>query len=294
MYDISVILGSKNRKNLLKQTINSIRNNGFSGKMEIIVIDGGSTDGTCNWLSKQRDILTIIQPNFKITDNEGISVLNHSWGAFMNIAFKYSSADWIVMLSDDLLLEKGCLELGYNELTKRTNEGEKIGGGAFYFREYPRFNYYRVIVLPSKFVNINHGFYNRQAIKEINYFDEETFNFYCADGDLAMRLNNSNWKTVDLLNCFSNHLVHKPVFKKNKYSLSTLRDISRFHLLYGDNYHIHELVINKYTNLSDVLPFWKYGFSNCLYGCFSKIYDNNFKQIILKKLKYYIKIYFLN
>jgi len=277
MSDISVIIGSKNRKNLLKQTINSIRNNGFSGKMEIIVIDGGSTDGTCSWLSKQRDILTIIQPNFKIIDNDGISVLNHSWGAFMNIAFKYSSADWIVMISDDLLLEKGCLELGFKELVKRTNEGEKIGGAAFYFREYPRFNYYRVSILPSGYININHGFYNKKALIEINYFDEKTFNFYCADGDLVMRLNNSNWKTVDLLNSFANHLVHKPVFKKNKFSLSTLRDISRFHLLYGDNYHICEMVLTKNTNFSDIFPFWKYGFVNCLFGCFLKIYDNNCK-----------------
>ena len=52
-YDISVVLGSKNRKNLLKATINSIRKNGFHGNLEIIVIDGGSTDGTCSWLAKQ-------------------------------------------------------------------------------------------------------------------------------------------------------------------------------------------------------------------------------------------------
>lgn len=39
-YDISVVLGSKNRKNLLKATINSIRKNGFHGNLEIIVIDG--------------------------------------------------------------------------------------------------------------------------------------------------------------------------------------------------------------------------------------------------------------
>ena len=82
-YDISVVLGSKNRKNLLKATIDSIRENGFDGKMEIIVVDGGSTDGTCDWLAGQRDILTIVQPNYSIRDEEGISVLRHSWGEFM-------------------------------------------------------------------------------------------------------------------------------------------------------------------------------------------------------------------
>ena len=32
-------MGSKNRKNLLKATINSIRTNGFNGNIEIIVVD---------------------------------------------------------------------------------------------------------------------------------------------------------------------------------------------------------------------------------------------------------------
>ena len=37
-YDISVVLGSKNRKGLIKATIESIRNNGFNGAIEIIVV----------------------------------------------------------------------------------------------------------------------------------------------------------------------------------------------------------------------------------------------------------------
>ena len=39
--DISVVLGSKNRKKLIRATIESIRRNNFNGSMEIIVIDGG-------------------------------------------------------------------------------------------------------------------------------------------------------------------------------------------------------------------------------------------------------------
>ena len=60
MYDLSVVMGSKNRKNLLKATINSIRTNGFNGNIEIIVVDGGSNDGTCDWLAKQTDVFTIV------------------------------------------------------------------------------------------------------------------------------------------------------------------------------------------------------------------------------------------
>lgn len=271
-YDISVVLGSKNRKNLLKATINSIRNNGFRGKMEIIVIDGGSNDGSCDWLAKQKDILTIIQPNYKIIDQEGVSVLAHSWGKFMNIGFKYASTPWIVMVSDDLILAKGTLQKGFDELILRTKNGEKIGGGAFYFREYPRHDNYRVGILPRNIITINHGFYNRKALESVNYFEETEYNFYCADGDLIMRMNEIGWKTIDLESCYADHLVHLPKFGKKKISPSIKRDIKTFDLKYP--YSQKDFKKTKFFNsTNNTMVFWKAAFLNCLFGFLLNIYD---------------------
>ena len=100
--------------------------------MEIIVVDGGSNDGTCDWLAKQKDIFTIIQPNFRIIDQQGISILSHSWGEFINIGFKYSSSPWVVMVSDDLILTEGALQKGYYLLNERVKSGEKIGGRSIF------------------------------------------------------------------------------------------------------------------------------------------------------------------
>lgn len=127
MYDLSVVMGSKNRKNLLKATINSIRTNGFNGNIEIIVVDGGSNDGTCDWLAKQTDVFTIVQPNYTTINDKGIKCKAHSWGEFMNIGFKYSHSDYIVMVSDDLILAPNCLQKGYDEIKRRIESGEKIG-----------------------------------------------------------------------------------------------------------------------------------------------------------------------
>ena len=275
--DISIVLGSKNRKNLLKATIESIRGNGFIGKMEIIVVDGGSTDGTCDWLAKQKDIFTIIQPNYKIIDKEGVSILAHSWGEFMNIGFRYASAPWIVMVSDDLILAEGALQKGYDELECRVKNREKIGGGAFYFREYPRNEYYRIGISPKDYITINHGFYYKEALTAINYIDEVNYNFYFADNDLVMRLNDNGWKTISLEECHANHLVHKPNFGKSKYSLSTQRDIATFNRVYPFPKN-KEIMIKYFKNSNNLGSFWKAAFINCMMGVFLKFYDKYYKH----------------
>ena len=58
------------------------------------------------------------------------------------------------MVSDDLILHEGCLQNGYDELERRRINGEKIGAGAFYFREFPRHDFYRVGVLRIQISNI--------------------------------------------------------------------------------------------------------------------------------------------
>lgn len=281
--DVSIVLGSKNRKNLIKATIDSIRNNGFKGNLEIIVIDGGSNDGTCNWLAQQKDIFTFVQPNYKIIDTDGTSMLAYSWGEFMNIAFKHARGKWIVMVSDDLLLEKNCLQKGYDFLTNQEREGIKVGGGAFFFREYPRNDYFRVINLPGNVVNINHGFYSKKALEDINYLDEKTYNFYCADGDVSLRLEDNGWKIFPLQDCFAEHLVHLPKFnRKNIVSKITQRDLNRFNEKYSSKTpvtkHFHIGGKPKYN--INVTVFWRAAFFNCFFGYLLRFYDTKISKEI--------------
>ena len=85
---VSVVIGTYNRKNSLKKTIETLRDELDSApfKSEIIIVDGGSTDGTLNWLKKQKDAITIIQHNRGKW--RGIQIERRSWGYFMNLGFK--------------------------------------------------------------------------------------------------------------------------------------------------------------------------------------------------------------
>lgn len=274
-FDISVVLGSKNRKNLIKSTINSIRNNGFNGKIEIIVVDGGSSDGTCNWLGKQKDVFTIIQPNYSIIDNDGVKCRKHTWGEFMNIGFKYAHSDYIVMVSDDLILAQGCLQKAYDELKNRIDAGEKVGGGAFFFREYPRHDYFRVIKIPKGYININHGIYYRPAMVDVGWLDEVSYNFYCGDGDFTMRLNETGWKTIPLYDCFALHLVHLPK-NKNKIPEWYYRDKNAFKIKYPFKRY-GDMIINDEKPKIKASAFWKYALKNVLIGYLLRFRDKRHK-----------------
>lgn len=57
---ISIVSGTFNRLHLLQTMISSVRSQMYSGmKYEIILVDGGSTDGTLEWIRQQPDIQLI-------------------------------------------------------------------------------------------------------------------------------------------------------------------------------------------------------------------------------------------
>lgn len=274
--DISVVLGSKNRKKLIRATIESIRRNNFNGSMEIIVIDGGSTDGTCDWLAKQRDVFTIIQPNYNIVDLDGIQKRKHSWGEFMNIGFRYAHGKYIVMVSDDLILADDCLQNGYDAMEDFSKSGLKVGAGAFYFREYPRHNYYRVGTLGS-YIALNHGYYLKAALEEIDYIDEKSYNFYCGDGDLIMRLNNAGWKTVDLPKCFALHLNHK-ISRHKSLPKWRIQDENTFCDKYPGLVHIPSPRKELKEKKINPFPFIKYASSFVFQGYIMRFLDKYLRE----------------
>jgi GT2 family glycosyltransferase len=134
---------------------------------------------------KQKDVLTILQHNRGTW--KGKPVERMSWGYFMNLGFKCAKGKYILMLSDDCLIHPEAMARGVAFFENRLAEGSKLGAVPFYWRNWPDNKRYFVIAI-KKQVYLNHGMYLNDALRAVNYINEDDYSFYCADMDLSLRL----------------------------------------------------------------------------------------------------------
>lgn len=225
---VSIVLGTFNRLHFLKLTVNSIRRElelcGYDA--EIIVIEGGSTDGTLNWLTKQKDIISIIQHNRG--EWQGRQIERRSWGYFMNLGFKCAQGKYVCMLSDDCLVVPGSIKNGVELFEKKLAAGEKIGAVAFYWRNWPEEQNYRVGLTFGGKMFVNHGLYLREALKEVGYVDANTYSFYHADGDLCLRMAQCGYYCIDSMDSFIEHHSHANISVRSENLLLQQQDWQRY------------------------------------------------------------------
>jgi glycosyltransferase involved in cell wall biosynthesis len=203
---VSVVLGSYNRHAFLKATLESVRADGQDIPYEIIVVDGGSTDGSFQYLAKQKDVITIIQHNGGKL--HGKNKERRSWGYFMNLGFKAAQGKYILMISDDCLLIPGALRNGVEQFEKMLAEGKKLGAIAYYWRNWPeQEKYWAGLTFGNRYF-VNHGLYLRTALLEINFIDEQNYRFYYADSDLALRLAQAGYICADASRSYVEHYSH--------------------------------------------------------------------------------------
>lgn len=202
---VSIILGSLNRKPFLKLAIKSIRNEVAGLDHEIIVIDGGSTDGSLKWLSRQKDIITIIQHNRG--NWMGQPVKKRSWGYFINLGFKCAQGKYVCMVSDDCIIIPGAIRNGIDHFDTQLHAGQKLGGLAFWWRNWPNQTAYSVQIHYGQ-LNINHGIFLREALKEVDYADEANFQFYSGDVDLSLKLEQAGYRIQTAPNSYIEHYWH--------------------------------------------------------------------------------------
>ena len=228
---ISIVLGSYNRQPFLRRTLESVRQELVDFAHEIIVIDGGSDDGSLRWLSAQKDVVTIIQHNRG--DWRGKPLERRSWGYFMNLGFKCAQGKYICMLSDDCLVIPGAIRHGYAEFEQLLTEGKNIGALAFYWRNWPEYARYFVMRAGAQ-IFVNHGIYLKAALEAVNYLDETHYLFYCADADLCFRLARAGYLTVATDRSLIEHYSHANMPSRKSNKPVGERDFAQFKARWGE------------------------------------------------------------
>lgn len=191
--DLSVVIGSYNRLPMLQLCIGNVRSELKNVAHELIVVDGGSSDGALEWLCAQKDVITILQHN-RGTWN-GREIQRRSWGYFMNLGFKCAQGKWICMLSDDSLIVPGAIRNGMEVARDAERDGRNVGGVAFYFRDYPIRKKYAVAINVGN-LYVNHGLYLNSAVCDVGYVSEDEYHFYFADTDLSLKLKNKGYEII--------------------------------------------------------------------------------------------------
>lgn len=244
---ISIVLGSYNRLPFLKLTIKTVRAELLDFDYEIIVVDGGSTDGTPEWLVNQKDIITIIQHNRGVFNGKPIK--RRSWGYFMNLGFKTAQGKYICMISDDCLVIPGAIKNGYGLFEERLAQGEKVGAMAFYYRNWPDEILYKVQYSLEGNMYLNHGLYLRSALEEVGYIEEDLLNFFYADCDLCLKLLEKGYKCIDSPNSYIEHYKHaSPVIRKSNIDASRQdldNYLNKWSAIYGRKVVVDDTVLEK-------------------------------------------------
>jgi len=219
---VSAVLGTYNRLPFLKLAIASVRVQMEGLHSEIVVVDGGSTDGTISWLSSQPDIITIVQHNRSRAG--GSARPRESWGYFMNLGFKCARGEYILMISDDCLVVPGSVHAAFDLFEAPKNQSKPVGGVAFYWRNWPEDLKYKVGLTLGRKMFVNHGMFLRRAIEHVGYIDEKTYRFYHADGDLSLKLWSSGYEIVDSPRSHVEHYSHANRKVRRANEMSQARD----------------------------------------------------------------------
>jgi hypothetical protein len=106
----------------------------------------------------------------------------------MNLGLKCAEGRYICLISDDSVVHPDTIGNGVRRFDRERATGRKLGGLAFYWRSWPEESSYRVCFTFSDRLMVNHGLFLAEAVREVGWIDEERYDFYCADGDLSLRL----------------------------------------------------------------------------------------------------------
>lgn len=199
---VSIVVPTFNRYDRLRRCIDKIRRN-VSRPVEVIVVDGGSTDGTREWLADQADLLVILEPR-----REGAV-------AAFNKGFRAAKGFYVMWLNDDAFPLPGAVEAAIAML-ERPDLAE-VGMVAFYHNWHSERNVLDRVLHNGESYELCHvrgypyanfGLLRRTLLERVGFADDR-FYFFGFDPDLSLKIQiNEGLKVVGCRAALIHHDEH--------------------------------------------------------------------------------------
>ena len=189
--DLSIVLGTHNRLELLKKVVNSASRSANGCNYEIIINDASSTDGTVAWLK-----------NVSAKNKRIVSIFGEKKGITKayNECFEKARGKFLIWLSDDTIAVGKALFNMFN-LMKNTKENMM---GAFETRNFQNVQFQIPTVGPLLMPIV--GCVHKSYIKKLGYWNMD-YPYYGQDSEWNARIYRSGGsimrtsEKVDHLNC---------------------------------------------------------------------------------------------
>lgn len=274
---ISIITVNLNGKDYLGTCLDSIKNLNYpKDRLEVIVVDNGSTDGSVQFLAgsypESKVIKNDFNKGFAVANNQGAAAANGEYVAFLNNDTKVD-ANWLIELAKPVYKDKETVCAGSKVLSMDGKTIDFVGGmvnfeGKGFQIDYgldrQKDIYDENQYLP--FVNGGAMLVNRHVFLDAGGFDEDFFAYY-EDVDFGWRLWVLGYRVVFAPKSIVYHVHHgtSKIFSEDK-----LRFLKERNALYS--------VFKNYDdeNLAKVFS-----------GTLASIYNRIFVDVKFDYKKYY-------
>ncbi|MEK7224617.1 MAG: hypothetical protein AAB221_02925, partial [Bacteroidota bacterium] len=138
----------------------------------------------------------------------------HSWPQLYNFGFSRAHGKWAMYASDDITFNDGYLLKAVEFLNEQNTE---IVGGVFFYKNViaePGWDIFGIDYTYGQKLLMNYGLLRLEDFRDVNGLDEE-YKFYCADGDLCLKLYEKGKKLIPLSQCL---VIHNNVLDNQKKS----------------------------------------------------------------------------
>lgn len=178
---VSIVVPTFNRFERLRRCVHKIQQN-VTHPHEVIIVDGGSTDGARPWLAGQSGLRVILEP-----EREG------AVRAF-NKGFRAANGHYVMWLNDDAYPLPGSVEAAI-EMIERPDLAE-VGMVAFYHNWHSERNVLDRVTHEGESYELCHvrgypyanfGLLRRTLLEKIGFADERYY-FFGFDPDLSLKI----------------------------------------------------------------------------------------------------------